>query len=100
MRALRAKEFVPPASLGSSMFPCISGVVSGFDTPPPHFPVATCGLTPLLCVMFRLMWEYVAGSMPRFGREGKKPLAFVYFHMRVSQPGTILAGVFYTSSPP
>ena len=38
--------------------------------------MATCDLTPLLCVVFRLKWEYVAGGMPRFGREAKKPLAF------------------------
>ena len=100
MRALHAQEFAPPASLGSSMFPCISGVVSGFDTPPPHFPVATCGLTPLLCVMFRLMREYVAGGMPRFGREVKKLLAFVFLFMRIFRPGTTLAGVLDTSSPP
>jgi hypothetical protein len=68
--------------------------------PRPHFPVATCGLTPLPCVMFVLIWEYVAGSMPIFGREVKKPLAFVFLFMRIFWPGATLAGVFDTSSPP
>ena len=72
----------------------------GVRYPPPHFPVATCGLTPLLCVMFRLMGEYVAGGMPRFGREVKKLLAFVFLFMRIFRPGTTLAGVLDTSSPP
>jgi hypothetical protein len=62
--------------------------------------VATCDLTPLLYVMFRLMREYLAGSMPRFGREVKKPLAFVFLFMRIFRPGAFLRGVFDTSSPP
>ena len=75
-------------------------VITGIRTPPPHFPVATCGLTPLLCVMFRLMWEYVAGGMPRFGREVKKSLAFVFLFMRIFRLGATLAGVLDTSSLP
>ena len=48
--------------------------------------------------MFVLIWEYVAGSMPRFGREVKKSLAFVFLFMRIFWLGTTLAGVLDTSS--
>ena len=54
-RELQAQDFVFPASLCVSIFPCISWVVVGFETPTPHFPVVICGA--IACVQGHLHYR-------------------------------------------
>ena len=87
--APRPERFDPAFSLKPCPRP-FGDCVPHARHPRPHFPVATCVRIPLPCLMFVLKWEYVAGSMPRFGREVKKPLAFVFLFMRIFWPGATL----------
>jgi hypothetical protein len=92
----------PSLSTSSScaIFPCISGVVSGFDTPLPIFLLTSAMLSVGCRAIFYIMGDLLRARVPRSGQEVKKPLAFVFLRMRVSWPAAILPGVLYTSSTP
>ena len=56
--------------------------------------------TPASWPIFAMRGKAVGNLMARFGGKVKKLLACLFLLMRISQPGTTLAGVFDTSSPP